>query len=54
MSNEIPLMDEDSQRLYLNSMLSNPELFARVNNILSPTYFDPQLGKTVKFLHQAH
>lgn len=52
MSNEIPLMDEDSQRLYLNSMLSNPELFARVNNILSPTYFDPQLGKTVKFLQE--
>ena len=29
MSGMIPLMDEDGQRLYLNSMLSSPELFAR-------------------------
>jgi replicative DNA helicase len=45
-------MDDDAQKLYLNSMISNPELFARVNNLLSPTYFDPQFAKGVKFLQE--
>lgn len=50
MSGHIPLMDEDGQRLYLNSMLSSPELFARVSGLVSPKYFDPDLAKGVKFL----
>lgn len=46
----VPLMDEDAQRLYLNAMLSNPELFARVNTLLLPSYFDSHLEKGVKFI----
>lgn len=51
-SNVVPLMDEEGQRLYLNAMLSNPELFARVQNILKPTYFDPPLAKGIKFIQE--
>lgn len=47
---DVPLMDEDAQRLYINSMISNPELFGRVNNIISAEYFDPHLAKGVKFI----
>lgn len=43
-------MDEDAQRLYLNTMLSNPELFSKVNRIVQPDYFDPHLAKGVKFI----
>src|SRR5574344_1251460 len=50
MSDAIPLLDEEGQRLYINSMLSSPELFARVNGILSPKYFDQDLANGVKFI----
>ncbi len=46
----VPLMDADAQRLYLNAMLSNPEMFARVNQLLHPSYFDPELAKGVAYL----
>jgi len=46
------MMDEDGQRLYMNAMLSNPELFARVNNIVKPSFFDPHLAKGVKFMQE--
>lgn len=45
-----PNMDEGSQVLYINSMLSYPELFARLNGILKPDYFDPSLAKAVRFM----
>lgn len=48
----VPLMDEDAQRLYINAMISNPELFARVNNLVQPSYFDPHLAKGVAFIQQ--
>lgn len=50
--NITPLIDEDAQRLYLNAILSNPELFTSVQNILLPKYFDPHLAKGVKFIHE--
>ena len=46
------LMDSDAQRLFINSMLSSPELFARVNPILKPEYFDPGMQGPVKFIQQ--
>lgn len=46
------LMDSDAQRLFINSMLSNPELFARVNPILKPDYFDPGMQGPIKFLQE--
>src|SRR4051812_34461524 len=52
MENKVPAMDSESQRLYLNSMLSNPELFTLVNNVLRPSFFDPDLAKGVKFIQE--
>lgn len=52
MSNPTPLTDEDAQRLYINSMLSSPDIFARVNHLLRPTFFDPPYSKGIKFLQQ--
>jgi replicative DNA helicase len=49
---EVPLMDEDAQRLYVNAMLSHPDIFVRVSNLLQPSFFDPQVAKGVKFLKQ--
>lgn len=46
------LMDSDAQRLYINAMLSNHELFARVNPILQAEYFDPGMQGPVKFLKE--
>lgn len=48
----VPLLDSEAQQLYLNSMLSNPELFLRVNHILSPAFFDPHLAKGVRFMQE--
>lgn len=45
-------MDTDAQSLYLNSMLSNPELFARVNGILQPSFFDPNIARGIKFIKE--
>lgn len=52
MENNVPLMDSDAQRLYVNSMLSNPDVFSLVNGILRPNYFDPDIGKGVKYMQQ--
>jgi len=52
MNDAVPLMDEDAQRLYLNSMLTNPELFTLVNGVIRPQYFDPHLAKGVKFMQE--
>lgn len=46
------LMDSDAQQLFINAMLSSPELFARVNPILQPEYFDAGMQGPVKFLKQ--
>lgn len=49
MTDEV-MMDEAAQRLYLSSMLGNPELFARVSHLLRPTYFDAPLQGAVQFM----
>lgn len=46
------LMDSDSQRLFINAMLSSPELFAKVNPILSPEYFDAGMRGAVTFIKE--
>jgi archaellum biogenesis ATPase FlaH len=46
------LMDSDSQRLFVNSMISSPELFTRVNPILRPEYFDAGMQGAVRFLQE--
>jgi archaellum biogenesis ATPase FlaH len=45
-------MDSSAQRLFINAMLSNPELFARVNPLLKPEYFDPGMQGPIKFLQE--
>lgn len=46
------IMDLDAQHLFINSMLSKPELFSQVNHILKPSYFDPALQGGVKFIQE--
>ena len=40
------------QKLYLEFILSDHDLFIRVNNIIDPAYFDQSLSKTVKFIRE--
>lgn len=43
-------MKLETQKLYLNKLLSCPELFARCATILQPEYFDIELKSTVKYI----
>lgn len=45
-------MDDAAQQLYIDSMMSSPELFARVNNIVRPSYFDSHLEKGITFIQE--
>jgi hypothetical protein len=42
--------DSDVQELLICMMLSDPELFVRCSNIVSPTYFDKKLVQSVGFI----
>ncbi len=44
------LIDDVAQKLYISSMLGNPALFARVQHLLKPTYFDGNLQTAVSFM----
>lgn len=46
------MMDSDAQALYMNAMLSNHALFAKVNSLIKPTYFDPQFQGGIKFMQE--
>lgn len=46
------MMDSDAQALYMNAMLGNHELFAKVNNLIKPTYFDPEFQGGIKFMQE--
>lgn len=43
-------MDEGAQRLYVSALASSPDLFARLNGILKPEYFDPGPAKAIRFM----
>jgi archaellum biogenesis ATPase FlaH len=43
-------MDLEKQRLVLSCLASNRDLMALCSGILKPSYFDPTLKKTVKFM----
>lgn len=45
-------MDLEKQRLVLSLISSNRDLMALCAGIIKPSYFDPSLKKTVKFLHE--
>lgn len=42
----------DLQRLFVEFLSQDQDLFVRVNNILSPDYFDRSLRKTVEFVQE--
>lgn len=44
------MFDLEKQKLLIDLLLGNPELFARCNGIIKPSYFDPALKKSVVFL----
>lgn len=44
------MIDDVAQKLYLASMLGNPGLFARVQHLLKPSYFDAHLQDGVTFM----
>ncbi len=44
------MIDDVAQKLYISTMLGNPALFARVQHLLKPSYFDNQFQGGVKFM----
>jgi len=44
------MIDDVAQRLYISSMLGDPGLFARVQHLLKPSYFDANMQGGIKFL----
>ena len=45
-------MDIEKQQLFLSCISSNRELMALCSGIIKPSYFDPTLKKTVKFVQE--
>ena len=43
---------EEIQEMYLNFLITDPELFVRVNNIVEPYMFNKKYQDAVKFLKQ--
>lgn len=46
------MVDDAAQRLYINAMLGNPSLFARVQHLVQPSYFDGGLQGGVQFMKE--
>lgn len=44
------LIDDVAQKLYVSTMLGNPALFARVQHLIKPSYFDTHLQGAVSFM----
>lgn len=44
------LIDDGAQRLFISSMLGTPSLFARVQHLLKPSYFDKGMQDSIAFL----
>lgn len=42
--------DYATQHLFISMMLTDPELYTRCSNILTPSYFDKKLAPAVKFM----
>jgi KaiC/GvpD/RAD55 family RecA-like ATPase len=49
---DVPLMDAQAQELYVNSILSSPELFGTVQHIIEAKYFDENLQPVVGFIKE--
>src|SRR5574343_92495 len=46
----LTMIDDVAQKLYISTMRGNPALFARVQHLLKPSYFDDQFQGGVKFM----
>lgn len=46
------MIDVGAQELYISSMLGNPALFARVQHLLQPSYFDGHLQASVAYMKE--
>jgi len=44
------MFDIEKQKILIELLLGNAELFARCNSIIKPNYFDPSLKKSVAFI----
>ena len=42
----------DMQKLYVEFMINNPELYTRVSGIIKKEFFDPELRTTVEFIRR--
>jgi len=49
---ELQDYNEEIQELFLNFLVTDPELFVRVNNIVEPYMFNRKYQETVKFLKE--
>lgn len=46
------MIDDVAQKLYVSTMLGNPALFARVQHLIKPSYFDAHLQDGVTFMQE--
>ena len=52
MAEEVKEYTEDMQKLYVEFLLSDSELYARCQAIIDPEYFDRKFRKSVKFIQE--
>ena len=46
------LLDQDAQKLYIEAMLGNPTLFAKVQHLVKPSYFDGVFQDGIEFIQE--
>lgn len=44
------MLDDAAQKLYISSLLGNPALFARVQHLIKPSYFDASMQDAIVFM----
>ena len=52
MSEQVKEYNVDLQRLFVEFLAQDKDLFARVNGIIDPLYFDRELRKAVEFIQE--
>ena len=52
MNEQVKEYNVDLQRLFVEFLAQDKDLFARVNGILDPQYFDRELRKGVEFIQE--
>ena len=52
MNEQVKEYNVDLQRLFVEFLAQDKDLFARVNGIIDPLYFDRELRKAVEFIKE--